>query len=377
MAALERIRAAIPADDPGRRRRQAGRHRLDGRPPGRRPVRRPGRRRDHGQSVPRRPRAFAPFLERADRYAYVLCRTSNPGSDELQDLRGRRADADRRPPAEPLHERVARHVAGWGPGGTVGLVVGATAPDELAPDPGDRPGPRLPRPGRRRPGWRQSSRSSRDGPATAAPAGGRPGRRACSSTSRGGSPGRRRSTTPAPASVRRTIRVSGSPRPPGIGRPLWRCPCYRRIGADPEAPRAVRSTSLDRRSDRRSEVDQKMPNISDQSSSIIVLVIALIVHRPGQAARGRRRPRQEHQGVPQGGHRHHRDGADARRQRRSPPPRLRPRRRPPAAPVADGRPGRRSRPAAPRRRSRPGGVRRRRRRSSPRPAEPTRRCPRA
>jgi orotidine-5'-phosphate decarboxylase len=34
-------------------------------------------------------------------------------------------------PSEPLWARVARQAAGWGPGGTVGLVVGATAPDEL------------------------------------------------------------------------------------------------------------------------------------------------------------------------------------------------------------------------------------------------------
>ena len=34
-------------------------------------------------------------------------------------------------PAEPLHLRVARLAARWGPGETVGLVVGATAPAEL------------------------------------------------------------------------------------------------------------------------------------------------------------------------------------------------------------------------------------------------------
>ena len=34
-------------------------------------------------------------------------------------------------PAEPLYARVARRASGWGPGGTVGLVVGATAPAEL------------------------------------------------------------------------------------------------------------------------------------------------------------------------------------------------------------------------------------------------------
>jgi orotidine 5'-phosphate decarboxylase subfamily 2 len=73
---------------------------------------------------------LAPFLERVDRYVYVLCRTSNPGSDELQGLPVV-ADPGGSAPAEPFHERVARRVAMWGPGGTVGLVVGATAPIEM------------------------------------------------------------------------------------------------------------------------------------------------------------------------------------------------------------------------------------------------------
>ena len=75
--------------------------------------------------------AIAPLLERVDRFAYVLCRTSNPGAGELQDLRVE-ADTEINGPAEPLWARVARRAGGWGPGGTVGLVVGATAPDELA-----------------------------------------------------------------------------------------------------------------------------------------------------------------------------------------------------------------------------------------------------
>jgi len=73
---------------------------------------------------------LAPLLERADRFAYVLCRTSNPGAGELQNLL-LEADAATGAPAEPLHLRVARLVSSWGPGGTVGLVVGATAPAEL------------------------------------------------------------------------------------------------------------------------------------------------------------------------------------------------------------------------------------------------------
>jgi orotidine-5'-phosphate decarboxylase len=75
--------------------------------------------------------AIAPLLERTDRFAYVLCRTSNPGAGELQTLRVAADDAAGWP-AERLYARVARRAAAWGPGGTVGLVVGATAPAEMA-----------------------------------------------------------------------------------------------------------------------------------------------------------------------------------------------------------------------------------------------------
>jgi orotidine-5'-phosphate decarboxylase len=68
--------------------------------------------------------AIAPLIERPDRFAYVLCRTSNPGADELQGLITG---------TETLAISVARRVAGWPEAaiGSVGLVVGATAPDEL------------------------------------------------------------------------------------------------------------------------------------------------------------------------------------------------------------------------------------------------------
>lgn len=68
--------------------------------------------------------AIAPLLERADRFVYVLCRTSNPGAGELQDL----AVA-----GEPLYLHVARRAGEWAAArANVGLVVGATAPSELA-----------------------------------------------------------------------------------------------------------------------------------------------------------------------------------------------------------------------------------------------------
>ena len=65
-----------------------------------------------------------PFLERADKGIFVLCRTSNPGSGEFQDLR---IDND------PLYTVVARHVVNtWNKNGNCGLVVGATYSEELA-----------------------------------------------------------------------------------------------------------------------------------------------------------------------------------------------------------------------------------------------------
>src|SRR5690606_20006682 len=65
-----------------------------------------------------------PFLDRADKGVVVLCRTSNPGSGEFQDL-----PLDGR----PLYQHVAKAVAErWNTNGNCLLVVGATWPEELA-----------------------------------------------------------------------------------------------------------------------------------------------------------------------------------------------------------------------------------------------------
>ena len=71
--------------------------------------------------------AVQPFLDYADRGVFVLVRTSNPGSAEFQDLtvRGNGVEG-------PLYEEVARQAVAWNDNGNVGLVVGATVPDELA-----------------------------------------------------------------------------------------------------------------------------------------------------------------------------------------------------------------------------------------------------
>jgi orotidine-5'-phosphate decarboxylase len=69
--------------------------------------------------------SLMPFLQRPDRFAFILCRTSNPGAGDFQDLT--LADT-----GEPLYLRLARRAVEWNDLGTVGLVVGATWPEEMA-----------------------------------------------------------------------------------------------------------------------------------------------------------------------------------------------------------------------------------------------------
>lgn len=69
--------------------------------------------------------AVAPFLQRPDRGAFALCRTSNPGAADLQSLSMANG--------EPLYLTVAEQARTWGEShhGNLGLVVGATWPEEL------------------------------------------------------------------------------------------------------------------------------------------------------------------------------------------------------------------------------------------------------
>lgn len=65
-----------------------------------------------------------PFTRYEDRGVIVLCRTSNPGSGELQELQIE---------GEPLYRIVARKAATeWNRNQNLALVVGATYPNELA-----------------------------------------------------------------------------------------------------------------------------------------------------------------------------------------------------------------------------------------------------
>lgn len=68
--------------------------------------------------------SLEPYLRRADKGVIILCRTSNPGARDLQDLKvGERA----------LYQVVAQLAAQrWNSRGNCLLVVGATYPEELA-----------------------------------------------------------------------------------------------------------------------------------------------------------------------------------------------------------------------------------------------------
>jgi orotidine-5'-phosphate decarboxylase len=68
-----------------------------------------------------------PFIERADRGVFIWCRGSNPGARDFQDLSIADKDA-----ARPLYEIVARRAREWNVYGNVGLVTGATYPQQIA-----------------------------------------------------------------------------------------------------------------------------------------------------------------------------------------------------------------------------------------------------
>lgn len=71
--------------------------------------------------------AVAPFLAYRDRGIILLCRTSNPGARDFQDLLVQEAEG----PARPLYEVVAQRIQSWNEAGNCALVVGATYPQEM------------------------------------------------------------------------------------------------------------------------------------------------------------------------------------------------------------------------------------------------------
>jgi len=74
--------------------------------------------------------SIEPYLSYSDKGLILLCRTSNPGGSDLQAQRLVNEDGST---GERVFERIARLAAGpWNRSGQLGLVVGATFPQELA-----------------------------------------------------------------------------------------------------------------------------------------------------------------------------------------------------------------------------------------------------
>ena len=68
--------------------------------------------------------AVGPFLDREDRGAFLLTRTSNPGAADLLD--------SKLASGASVFERIVELGLAWDPGGRVGFVVGATEPKAVA-----------------------------------------------------------------------------------------------------------------------------------------------------------------------------------------------------------------------------------------------------
>jgi orotidine-5'-phosphate decarboxylase len=73
--------------------------------------------------------SLEPFMRHPDKGVLVVCKTSNPGSGDLQDIPTTQGSEQ-----QPLYLTVADRVAAWAERwpATLGLVVGATYPTELA-----------------------------------------------------------------------------------------------------------------------------------------------------------------------------------------------------------------------------------------------------
>jgi uridine monophosphate synthetase len=82
--------------------------------------------------------SIEPYIGETEKGVFLLCKTSNPGAGDLQDLQvttndGQQTDAvGRRSSVVPLYEHVAYLAQQWSVKNNIGLVVGATQPEALA-----------------------------------------------------------------------------------------------------------------------------------------------------------------------------------------------------------------------------------------------------
>ena len=68
--------------------------------------------------------SIKPFITNSEKGTFLLCKTSNPGSGDLQDLILENGNT--------LYEQVAKLAQSWNTKNNIGLVVGATHPEALA-----------------------------------------------------------------------------------------------------------------------------------------------------------------------------------------------------------------------------------------------------
>jgi uridine monophosphate synthetase len=68
--------------------------------------------------------SIEPFIQNSEKGIFLLCKTSNPGAGDLQDLILESGD--------PLHIHVAKLAQEWNTKNNVGIVVGATYPETLS-----------------------------------------------------------------------------------------------------------------------------------------------------------------------------------------------------------------------------------------------------
>ena len=71
--------------------------------------------------------SIEPFIQYPEKGVFILCRTSNRGAADFQDLRCQVEGGNR-----PLFEIVAAKANQWNSNGNIGLVIGATYPEELS-----------------------------------------------------------------------------------------------------------------------------------------------------------------------------------------------------------------------------------------------------
>ena len=67
--------------------------------------------------------SIEPFLSYEEKGAYILCKTSNSGSEDFQDLLLKNGDR--------LYEYIAKKISTWGSPKNLGFVIGATYPEQL------------------------------------------------------------------------------------------------------------------------------------------------------------------------------------------------------------------------------------------------------